>query len=268
MSRLVLILAAMLLVATPASAARPEQLPVRVPLMAGPATDADMTERPVAIGEPFLIQRLTAVKSATLGADAVIKLRFNTARLAKGTRLFLAKGRAGETFYCGAYEQGMPEWAGGNYKVQWVCLQDADGDQVFERAWGTPNNAGSYLPAFAYVIGGPAVSLAYTVDAEDARLYWETAIVHEDSFNIYGSLFFYQKVRRQGETRWSNVASITKGVQGGYVTIPGARLPTEVTLAGARFMVLAKSGKGVTVRPLEVDVGERAMGLFSQGPVH
>jgi hypothetical protein len=268
MTRHVPILLLSLLCASPAAAAKAKRefIFVRVPLVASAVAPAEMAERTVATGEPFLVQRLTAVRSVTLQADAAVKLGVSTARLPKGSRLFFARGWKGQTFYCGGYSPGGLSWTMGDYKVQWLCLEDADADQVFERAWETPLNRGAYLPAFDMVMGingGGAVSLSYTADAEDARAYYETAIVHEDSFNIYSLLFLYQKVRREGETRWNDIASISRGVRGGYVTIAGNALPGDVNLAGARFTVVSKDKGGLRIRPKSVTIGERAMGVSS-----
>lgn len=252
--------------ATPSAAAEPRPKPAvmaAVQFEAQPSPPEEMAEKTVSPGEPFMRRRLVALQSATLQADVIVAARGDLVAFAKGTRMLLALGRQRETFYCATYVPGgLPAWAGGAYKVQWMCFLDADGDKVFETAYLTPDNAGAYLPSFAMVQEPRPVqgAAAYSLDATADRTWYETAVVHQKTFNIYNLLFFYTKVRREGEEAWRDVASITRGVSGGYTSVP-SKLPQRVHLGASVFTVTAKAGQTVTVKPETQTSGVMSFGI-------
>jgi hypothetical protein len=213
---------------------------------------ADMAERTMAKGEPFMQRRLSALKSVTLTADVTGPVSWP-----KGTRLIYAQGQIGE-YYCGTERPDLLA-----YKVQWGCLRDEDGDGVFDVYHPTPPNPGAYLPSFNAIFGGKPIQAPYAPDAEPD--YYETAIVQQDSFNFYGRTFFHQKVRRRGEDKWNDVVSTSRGVTGGFTSISGKKLPEAVSLGGAEFVVVAKTAEGVTVRPKSAETGIVHYGLVG-GP--
>ena len=226
---------------------------VRIPFMAEPVAPEGMAERTVAAGEPFMQRRLSALKSVTLTAEVS-----GSASWPKGTRLIYAKGAKGD-YYCGAEKAGILA-----YKVQWGCLRDEDGDGVFDAYHPTPANPGAYLPSFNAVFAPKPIQAPYAPDAEPD--FYETAIVKQNTFNIYASSFFYLKVRRSGEPGWNDVASVSRGVGGGYVAVKGGTpLPHRVALGGAVFELVAKTGEGVVVRPRSVETGVMTFGLVG-GP--
>jgi hypothetical protein len=150
----------------------------------------------------------------------------------------------------------------GMYGRQWVCLEDSDRDGSFDAAHKTPLNPGSYLPSFDSVLSPTPIKAAYTVDPDDKRAYFETAVVYQPTFNIYGSLFFYSKVREPGDEAWHDLASVLQGLNGGYKPIPASKLPMDMNMDGARFTVLAKTDQGVTIHPLGITEGVRSYALL------
>lgn len=240
-------------VAGTAAAASSEAVTVRVGFDVSEISDADRQQKTLGPGDPIFIQRLTAIKSATLADEST--------GLPAGARLLLATGPAGREFYCGApAPKGTARIMGGAHTSQWICFEDAGADGVFETVWKTPYNGGARIPSFGSVIAPTPVAIHYAVDPEDQRDFFETTIMHEKSFNIYGSMFFYIKVRRQGEAEWQNIASTASGMMGGYSTLAAKALPTTLTLGGARIRVLSATGQQMTVQVESAHSGYVAYG--------
>lgn len=228
-------------VAGVAAAASSETVAVRVGFDVSAISDADRRQKTLSPGEPIFIQRLTAIKSATLGDE--------NSGLPAGARLLLAQGSAGREFYCGAPKpKGTARIMTGAHTSQWICFEDADADGVFETVWRTPYNEGARVPSFGSVVAPAPVSLHYAVDPEDRRDFFETTIMHEKSFNIYGHMFFNIKVRRQGETDWQNMVSTASGMRGGYTTLAAKSLPATLNLGGARIQILQASKDQMTAQ--------------------
>ena len=228
---------------------------VRVPLMAEAVAPEGMAERTAATNEPFLQRRLSALKSVTLQSDVDAAHMGGRAAWPKGTRLIYARGQRGD-YYCGTHAPAIPGLA---YKLQWVCLRDENADGVFDAWHPAQANPGAFLPAFGAVLDPKPIQAAYTPDPEPD--YFESAVVQQNTFNFYGRIFFWQKVRRRGEERWNDVASNSRGVVGGFVSVPGKPLPQTVSLAGVTFAVLDKTSAGVTIRPGAVETGIMTFGL-------
>jgi len=229
--------AAGLLAPASVAAASNGSVPVQVGFDVSPITEADRQPRAVGPGEPIFVQRMTAIKSATLQAEGP--------DLPAGTRLMLATSPEGGEFYCGAPTPSVTaRIMVGARTPQWVCLQDGNADGVFESAWSTPANLGARVPSFRTLYAPAPVSLRYTVDPDDKRDFYETTVMHEKSFNLYGRMFFYIKVRRQGETEWLNLASTSSGIRGGYETVAARSLPATLHIGGAKLRILtAENGK-------------------------
>lgn len=216
-------------------------VPVRLGFNVSELSDADRQQKTLGPGEPIFIQRLTAIKSATLQDESN--------GLPSGARLLLAKGPGGREFYCGAPRPtGTARIVGGAHTAQWICFEDAANDGVFETVWDTPYNAGARVPSFGAVTAPTPVSLHYAVDPENKRDFYETTIVHQKSFNIYGRMFFYLKVRRQGETEWLDMVSTPSGMRGGYGALAAKALPATLHLGGAKIQVLGASNGQMTVQ--------------------
>lgn len=269
--------AAMAAMAGPALAAKKWEGPaVQVVLVAGPLAEAEMQERRVVPEQPFMARRLTARKSVTLQSEVVVKFWHRTARFAPGSQLFQASGADGFEVYCGVYDPGMFVRSAGGNKIQYACLQDVDGDSVFDKGFWTPDNpGGAYLPMFGKVISGPDIKVAYRADAEGDRLYFESAIVLAGKGKPGADVTFLRKVRRPGETAWNVTYTITRSEETignrtvqttitkmTSVAVPANALPHPVELAGARFNVLSRDATGATVRPGPATTGEQALDIF------
>lgn len=216
-------------------------VPVQVGFNVSKISDADLQQKTLGPDEPILIQRLTAIKSATLRDEGL--------GLPVGARLLLASGPDGREFYCGApTPKGTARLMTGAKTSQWICFEDVGADGVFEAVWRTPYNAGARVPSFGSVVAPTPVSLHYTVDPEDQRDFYETTIVHEKTFNIYGRMFFNIKVRRQGETEWLNLVSTSSGIRGGADTVAANALPATLHINGAKIRVLSATKDQMTVQ--------------------
>jgi hypothetical protein len=216
-------------------------IPVRVGFNVSKISDPDRQQKTLGPGEPIFIQRLTAVKSVTL--------RDEGPGLPTGARLLLASGPDGREFYCGApTPKGTARLMTGANTSQWICFEDVGADGVFETVWSTPYNGGARVPSFGSVTAPIPISLHYAVDPEDQRDFYETTIMHEKSFNIYGRMFFNIKVRRQGETEWLNMVSTSSGIRGGTNTLAAKSLPATLHINGAKIRVLSATKDQMTVQ--------------------
>ena len=242
------------------AAGKPDFARVSFEARLDPAETLD--DRTVTPGQPFMRRRLTAMKSATLTEALTLPVDDGGGTLAAGTRLLYAKGARGE-YWCAVNMMGkFASVMTGSYDRQWVCLEDSDKDGSLDTAYRTPRNPGSYLPSFDRVESPSPVKAVYAVDADKARAYYETAVVYQPTFNIYGRMFFYIKVRASGDEAWHDIASVTQGLRGGYESIPGDKLPTDMVMDGTRFTVMAKTDQGVTIHPLSVGEGTRSYSLL------
>lgn len=238
---------------------------VKMPLIAEPLPPEAYGERQVRPDEVFMVQRLSAVQSATLLADVTVPGTAGEASLPKGSQLFLALDPKGTKYWCGAYRPRRASEFMGIQKVQWVCLEDADHDQTFETFYTTPLNAGSFLPSFDRIQGPRPIeagAVAYVLDDQADRAYFETAVAWQKTFNIYNRLFFWTKARRGSEGEWSDATSSTAGVLGGYVSV-GGKPPIPVNAGGATFSVTERGSDVVKVRPESVVTGVLTYGITS-----
>lgn len=236
-----------------ASSAAAGGIPVRVGFNVSELSDADRQQKTLGPGEPIFIQRLTAIKSVTL--------RDEGRGLPVGARLLLASGPDGREFYCGApTPKGTARLMTGANTSQWICFEDVGADGVFEAVWSTPYNGGARVPSFGSVTAPVPISLHYTVDPEDQRDFYETTVMHEKSFNIYGHMFFNIKVRRQGETEWLNMVSTSSGIRGGTNTLAAKSLPATLHINGAKIRVLGATGQQMTVQVESAHSGYVAYG--------
>lgn len=277
MIRFVSLSAALLLAAGPAFAARKWEGPaVRVILVAAPPAEAEMQERRVGPRQPFMVHRLIARKSVTLQSDVVVKFWHRTARFAQGAQLFQASGADGFEVYCGVFDPGLFIRSSGGSKIQYACLQDLDGDGVFDKGYWTPDNPGADLPVFNKVIAGPDMKAAYKPDAEADRLYFESAFILAKGGKPDGPLIFLEQVRRPGDADWKTIISIVQTKEnkpdGGTVSVTTTKatsvvvssdaLPRSAELTGARFTVVSRDAAGVTIKPESAASGERILDTY------
>jgi hypothetical protein len=141
----------------------------------------------------------------------------------------------------------------GNIDRQWYCLQDADGDQVFETFYQTSYNRGAFLPVFDQVYGAKPIKVRYTPDKDEDRFYFETGFVRENALANFGASTFTEKVREEGTEDWTPLA--TGSMIGGTARASERSLPMEIKLDRAQFTVVAADGDRLTVRPDAVKAG-------------
>ena len=245
----------------PASAKSAPQ--VVEPLLAEPMPADQMQERAVTPGEVFLVQRLSAVKSITLGADVRIPFLIGAVSLPKGTQLLLSPQQGGtKALYCGVYA-GQVLFGSRNQTRQWVCFEDKDGDGVFESAYKAGVNAGVFLPAFNTIGSPPAVAAPYAPDAEAGRYYFEVGFVYETTGVRSGLGNIVEKIRANGDVAWSDPIDGPVQSRTGYSTwISGRDFPEDITLDRAHFTVVGGDKTKLTVKPVSVASG--AVGFITQ----
>ena len=223
-----------------------------VTLIAEPVASDQMAERVVRKGEVFLIQKLRAVKSVTLQQDVGAGFGFGRGRLPAGGKLIYATDGQGGVFYCGVL-RAMKIPLNGNLDRQWYCLEDKDGDQVFDTLYRTTYNRGAFLPVFDQVYDDKAVMIPYTPDKDEDRFYFETGFARENALANFGASTFTEKVREEGTESWAPIAD--GSMYGGSTPASERRLPMEIKLDRAQFTVVAADGDQVTVHPDAVKTG-------------
>jgi hypothetical protein len=254
------------------AAAAPVTRSVVAALVASPLEPDEQADRVITPDEPFMRQRLTALKSATLTADVQVPthdglVRYQTTStvLPKGTRLVLAVGNKGvggqavgdgTEYYCASYSIGAVQaLAIGKWKVQWVCFEDTDKDGVFDQVYATPKDATLVVPSFLAISDPKPVKAPYAVDPDDARYHFERAVARAKPF-LYGPPNFIEKARRQDDADWGDFDPSNSGIEGWRATPKGGGYPAEVELNGMAFTLLGKAGNdGLSVRPGKVRTG-------------
>lgn len=243
------------LAAPVAWAQRERPVPIRTPFIAEPLTEAEMATRVVAEGEPFLVQRLRALASATLTSGVSVRGRAGAATFESGTQLVAARAVGDNRgYFCGAYdpEGGFSAWLNGVFRVEWVCFLDTDNDRVFDRVFMTPRNyGGAVLPTFDQLSSPSETRAPFEFDASDRRVTFDHAIFYYHGTGILGSSYtFAEKVRAPGSTEWVDLFSRSRGVvAGGVALLRPNDVLGEVDLTGAQFQVLAITEAGLEIQP-------------------
>jgi hypothetical protein len=236
---------------------------VVAPLVAGPLEADEQADRVIQPDEPFMRQRLTALKSATLTADVstptrdgLLRFQPTASTLPKGSRLVLALGDDRKTeYYCGTYSISAAQaLAIGKWKVEWVCFEDTDKDGVFDLVYETPKEATLVVPSFVSISDPRPVSVPYVQDAPNARYYFERAVARDKPV-LWSPPNFREKARRQDDPDWGDFDPSRSGVEG-WRAVAKRAFPSDVELNGMAFTILDKAGQeGLSVRPGKVKTG-------------